>query len=114
MVHNAQIIRLSESIARDFGPDRIILFGSHAKGQANEDSDVDLLIIMPFEGKSRNKRLEIWGKARPSFSVDILVRRPEDTQRRYREWDPLIREAIDHGKVLYERHGARMDGQSRS
>jgi len=108
MVDTAQIIRLSEAIARDFDPDRIILFGSYAYGTATEHSDVDLLIIMPFEGKSRDKRLEIWGRARPPFSVDILVRRPEDTQRRYRQWDPLIREAIDHGKVLYERDGARV------
>ena len=101
MVDPAQIIRLSESIVRDFDPDRIILFGSHAYGTPMEHSDVDLLVIMPFEGKSRDKRLEIWGRTRPQFSTDILVRRPEDTQRRYREWDPLIREAIDHGKVLY-------------
>ena len=103
MVDTAQIIRFSESIARDFDPDRIILFGSHAYGTPTEHSDVDLLVIMPFEGKSRHKRLEIWGRARPPFAVDILVRRPDDTRRRYREWDPLIREAIDHGKVLYER-----------
>jgi predicted nucleotidyltransferase len=114
MVDTAQIIRLSEGIARDFNPDRIILFGSYAYGTPQDHSDVDLLVIMPFEGKSRDKRLEIWGRARPPFSVDILVRRPEDTQRRYRQWDPLIREALDHGKVLYERDGARVGRQGRS
>jgi len=101
-------MKLTEGIARDFNPDRIILFGSYARGTPTEQSDVDLLVIMPFEGKSRYKRLEIWGRSRPQFSVDILVRRPEDTQRRYLEWDPLIREAIDHGKMLYERDGARV------
>jgi predicted nucleotidyltransferase len=114
MVGTEQIIRLSQRIAQDFHPDRIILFGSHAYGTPTEHSDVDLLVIMPFEGKTRDKRLEIWGRVRPQFSTDILVRRPEDTQRRYCEWDPLIREAIDHGKVLYERHGARMDRQGQS
>jgi len=106
MIDQAQIISLSESIAQDFDPDRIILFGSQAYGEPSEGSDVDLLVIMPFEGKSRAKRLEIWDRLRPSFPVDILVRRPEDTQRRYHEWDPLIREAIDHGKVLYERNSS--------
>jgi predicted nucleotidyltransferase len=114
MVDTAHIIGLSASIARDFDPDRIILFGSHAYGTPTEHSDVDLLVIMPFEGKSRHKRLEIWGRARPEFPVDILVRRPEDTWRRYREWDPLIREALDHGKVLYERDSARVGRQGRS
>lgn len=108
MVDTAQIIGLSAGIARDFDPDRIILFGSYAYGTPTEHSDVDLLVIMPFDGKSRDKRLEIWGRSRPAFAVDILVRRPEDTARRYRQWDPLIREAIDHGKVLYERNGTRM------
>ena len=37
--------------------------------------------------------------------VDLLARRPDDTARRYAEGDPLIREALDHGKLLYERHG---------
>ena len=106
MVDTAQIIKLSQGIARDFDPDRIILFGSYAYGTPTEHSDVDLLVILPFEGKSRDKRLEIWGRVRPPFPVDILVRRPEDAQRRYRQWDPLIREALDHGKVLYERNGA--------
>jgi predicted nucleotidyltransferase len=114
MIDAAHIIRLSEHIARDFDPDRIILFGSHAYGTPAENSDVDLLVIMPLEGKSRDKRLDIWDRARPPFAVDILVRRPEDTQRRYREWDPLIREAIDHGKVLYERYGARVGRQGSS
>ena len=114
MIDTAKIARLSELIARDFDPDRIILFGSHAYGTPTANSDVDLLVIMPFEGKSRDKCLEIWARARPPFAVDILVRRPEDTQRRYREWDPLIREAIDHGKVLYERHGARVGRQGAS
>ena len=41
-----------------------------------------------------------------TFSVDVLVRRPEDVARQYAEWDPLVREALDRGKVLYERDGA--------
>jgi predicted nucleotidyltransferase len=111
MVDAAQIIAVGERIARDFGPERIILFGSYAYGTPTEGSDVDLLIIMQFDGKARDKRLEIWGRIRPPFPVDILVRRPEDTRRRYHQWDPLIREAIDHGKVLYERDSARVGVQ---
>ena len=103
MVDQDQIFALSDRIARQFHPERIILFGSYAYGSPRADSDVDLLIIMPFEGKSRDKRLEIWRQAVPPFPTDILVRRPEDTRRRYEEWDPLIREALDKGKVLYER-----------
>jgi hypothetical protein len=48
--------------------------------------------------------LEILNRVAPDFAVDLLARRPEDTARRYLEGDPLIREALDHGKVVYERH----------
>jgi hypothetical protein len=56
-----------------------------------------------FEGKGFWKSLEILNWLNPPFSVDLLVRRPDDTERRYRQGDPLVREAIDCGKVLYER-----------
>lgn len=45
-------------IAAQFHPDKIILFGSPARGQAGPDSDVDLLIVMPVEGSKRRKATE--------------------------------------------------------
>jgi hypothetical protein len=44
------------------------------------------------------KSLEILNRVDPDLSVDLLARRPEDTARRYEEGDPMIREALDHGK----------------
>ena len=104
MVDQRRIAELSERIVREFQPERIILFGSYAYGQPRPDSDVDLLVVLPFEGKGFRKSLEILNQISPEFSVDLLARRPEDTARRYAEGDPLIREALDRGKVLYERH----------
>jgi predicted nucleotidyltransferase len=104
MVDERCISKLSERIVREFQPERIILFGSYAYGQPRPDSDVDLLVVLPFEGKAFRKSVEILNRISPEFSVDLLARRPEDTARRYAEGDPLIREALDHGKVLYERH----------
>lgn len=102
MVSMANIQEVVGQIVGKFHPRKIILFGSYAEGTAGPDSDVDLLIIMPFEGKSFWKSLEILNEVNPSFAVDLLVRRPEDTDRRYEQGDPLIREALDRGKVLYE------------
>jgi predicted nucleotidyltransferase len=104
-----EIVEFSDQIARQFHPEKIILFGSYAYGTPNEESDVDLLIVMPFEGRSRSKSLEIWKALRPSFSVDLILRTPEDATRRYREWDPLVREALDKGKVLCERNDQGVD-----
>lgn len=94
---------LSDRIAAEFAPERIILFGSYAYGTASDDSDVDLLVILPFEGKGFHKSLEILNAVDPQFSVDLIARRPDDTNRRYILGDPMIREAIDRGSVLYER-----------
>src|SRR2546425_8920054 len=99
MIDENKIAGLGEKIAREFQPERIILFGSYAYGKPRPDSDVDLLVVLPFEGKSFRKSLEILNRVDPDFSVDLLARRPEDTARRYEECDPLIREALDHGKV---------------
>lgn len=103
MVSIDTIRDLSDRIAAEFAPERIILFGSYAYGTASEDSDVDLLVILPFEGKGFRKSLEILNTVDPRFSVDLIARRPDDTDRRYAQGDPLIREALDRGSVLYER-----------
>jgi predicted nucleotidyltransferase len=97
------IQELANRIAREFEPDRIILFGSYARGTAAADSDVDLLVILPFEGKGFWKSVEIINRVNVPFSLDLMAYRPEAAARRYAQGDPLIRDAMDHGRVLYER-----------
>jgi predicted nucleotidyltransferase len=109
MVDFSAIEEVTQRIVQEFYPNRIILFGSYASGTPAPGSDVDLLVVLPFEGKGFRKSLEILNRVNPSFPVDLLARRPEDTERRYKEGDPLIREAIDRGKMLYER--SRCDSQ---
>jgi predicted nucleotidyltransferase len=104
MIDLKDIEALSRRIAREFNPERIILFGSYAYGEPGPDSDVDLLVILPFEGRNFWKSLEILNRVNPGFPLELLARRPQDTARRYAEGDPLIREALDRGKVLYERN----------
>ena len=105
MVVMDQVEALSRQIAREFHPERIVLFGSYARGNPRVDSDVDLLVLVPFDGKPFRKSLEILNRIDPPFAVDVVVRNPDDAARRYAEFDPLIRDAFDHGIVLYERNG---------
>ena len=71
----SEIQALADKIAREFHPDKIILFGSHALKKPTPDSDVDLLVIMPLNGKSpHHQAAEIYLKCRSLFPVDILVR----------------------------------------
>ncbi len=106
MVSMQEIQAVGHSIAREFHPQRIILFGSHAHGTAGEHSDVDLLVIMRFEGTGFRQSLEILNRLDLRLPIDLIAYRPEDAQRRYAEGDPLVREAIDRGKTLY----AEQDG----
>jgi len=97
-----RIRELCDRIVREFHPERVILFGSYARGDADEDSDVDLLVIMPFEGKGARKATEIRKAVRPGFAVDFIVRTPETVRERIELGDFFLREAVQEGEVLYE------------
>jgi predicted nucleotidyltransferase len=102
MVAMAQIEELGHRIGEEFGAERVILFGSYARGAANPDSDVDILVIGPFEGRSVDRSVEIRMKLRPGFPMDLLVRTPEKVRERIEMGDSFMREILDQGKVLYE------------
>ena len=91
----------TRNLVEQFAPDKVILFGSQTRGNARQDSDADILVVMPFEGRPFAKSREIRRACKPGFRVDLLIRRPEDIEPRYRWGDPIIREALDHGEVLY-------------
>ena len=102
MVTMNRIEEFGRQIGREFVAERIILFGSYARGAVTDDSDVDLLVIVPFQGKSVDKSVEIRMKLRPWFPVDLLVRTPEEVRQRIEMGDGFMREVVEEGKVLYE------------
>lgn len=102
MVDQQTITDLCERIAAEFQPERIILFGSHAYGNPTDASDVDLLVIFPFQGSAIRKAVEILDKVHPRFAVDLLVRTPEQVRQRLAWNDFFLREIIENGKVVYE------------
>ena len=90
-----------QRLVEGFAPEKVILFGSLARGEVRWDSDADILVVMPFEGSSLERRLEMLEVCNPSFPVDLLLCRPEAAKQRYGWGDPFIREAFDHGEVLH-------------
>lgn len=102
MVAMNKIEEFGQQIGVQFNAQKVILFGSYAKGMASPDSDVDVLVIVSFEGRSVDKSVEIRMKLRPHFPVDMLIRTPEKIQQRIDMGDDFIREIIEEGKVLYE------------
>lgn len=105
MIPMAEIQQVCDEIVRQFQPDKVILFGSYAYGEPSEDSDVDLMVIMPFERTQAQQAITIACQIGHPFPMDLLVRKPEEVEWRYKGRDPIIRDAIDRGKVLYERSG---------
>lgn len=102
VVEMQQIEALSQQIAKQFQPSRIILFGSYANGQPTDDSDVDLLVILPFNGYPFRKASEILSATNPDFPVDLLARTPEQIEQRLAIGDEFIQEILGQGKVLHE------------
>ena len=99
-----QIPRLVKRIVNKFHPELVILFGSHARGEADVDSDVDLLVVMPVSGSLLDQSVVV-SQALPDlpFAVDISVTRPEDFAWRKEVVGTLEWPAVREGKVLYAR-----------
>ena len=102
MIKMEQIIELNRRIVEEFEPERVILFGSHAYGTPTDASDVDVLVILPFEGKEARKALEIARRVRPEFPVDILARTPEKVRQRLEMNDLFLKTIMEKGTVLHD------------
>ena len=104
MVAMGQIEEFGQRIGREFGAERVILFGSYAQGTFSADSDIDLLVVAetslsPLKRYGAVRRL--LGDVPASF--DIIVKTPEE----YARWRSVVNNIVyfadRYGKVLYER-----------
>ena len=91
-------------IVKRFQPEKIILFGSHARGVGGTSSDVDLLVVMPVQGTRRKLATEIdLSLVGIELPADVIVVTPDDFQRNRDRIGTIIQPAMREGKVLYER-----------
>ena len=93
-----------EKVAREFQPEKIILFGSYAHGQPNKDSDVDMLVIMRLERGKRDVRQAavIRERVQASFPMDVIVRSPQQIEKRLAQGDSFIIDVLRQGRLMYE------------
>jgi len=107
-----QIKLLCSEIAREFHPDKIVLFGSHAYGKTGSESDVDLLVVMPFDGSPFRQAAVILDHVVHAVGViplDLLVRTAQQVQERIQMGDTFMRDVIERGRVMYEADHSRVD-----
>jgi predicted nucleotidyltransferase len=106
------IRRYARAVAERFAPEKIILFGSYAYGQPHEDSDVDLLVIMPARNEL-DQAVRIRLAVPNDFPMDLIVRTPKNLAWRLAEGDWFLREVVAKGKVLYEKADRGVGAQGR-
>lgn len=102
---NELLSTMTERIVRDFHPVQIILFGSHARGDAHPQSDVDLLVVFSELVDKRKTAVDI-RRALADLPVakDILVTTPEELARHRNLVGTALRAAQREGEILYERN----------
>lgn len=101
---DAQLQQIRDRIVKALEPERIVLFGSYAYGEPTRDSDVDLLIIMESDERPARRAARVSRLFRHRvLPMDILVRTPQEVQRRLQIGDPFMQEILERGKLLYER-----------
>ncbi len=104
MVSMGQLKEIGQRIAREFDPERIVLFGSHARGDAGEMSDVDLLVVANTDLPPSNRHAAVRRLlANYPASFDIVVKTPDE----YARWRNVVNHVVyfadKYGMLLYER-----------
>lgn len=97
----AKLQKTVRTLARQFRPEKVILFGSWAYGKPNHDSDVDLCVIKStLDTRSLAREIDSSLFPRP-FPIDLLVMTPEQVNNRLAINDFFVAEIIRKGKLLY-------------
>jgi predicted nucleotidyltransferase len=104
------VIKRLIAVAR---PRKIILFGSYAYGWPTEDSDVDLMVIMPHDREAYRTAAEISLALRPDFPTDVMARSPQTIRQQLQTHDAFIQEIMQKGVSLHEAGNAAVGREGR-
>ncbi len=98
-----EIQNIVNQLVRLYKPEKIILFGSLAKDQIKQGTDIDLFIIksdVPKLGVDRIRQLDALIKYR--LATDFIVYKPQELEQRLKLGDPFVKTILKEGKVLYD------------
>jgi predicted nucleotidyltransferase len=96
------IDQVVEQIVEKFKPQKIILFGSYARGEPRPESDVDLLVIMDTPIKEVQQAIQICQQIEYRFGLDLIVHTSKHLAERVKMGDWFLRDVLKEGKVIYE------------
>lgn len=100
---NELLDQITHKLVATLNPEQIILFGSHAYGEPNKDSDIDLLVIVSQSNEPRYRRSRLAYKALRGICVptDVIIMTREEVKRKVNVRSSLISRVIHDGRVLY-------------
>jgi predicted nucleotidyltransferase len=102
----AKISEMVRRIVEQFQPRRVILFGSHARGTAGPDSDVDLFVVLDRVTSKREQRIAVrMALGGIGVAKDVVVASAEEVEAKKDLVGTIIYPALREGKILYERPG---------
>ena len=100
---NKRLHTIGNKIKRDYRAERVILFGSHARGDATEDSDVDLLVVAPTKERFFERMASVRRfirDLREGLAVSPIVLTPGELEKRRQVGDPFVRDILETGVFL--------------
>jgi len=109
MVGQETIIEIAGKIAERFRPEKIILFGSHARGEATQDSDLDLLVVVRRPAPRGRRSAPIIKMLAEEYDlpIDVIVRSGKALERWSGVPGTLSHQIAQEGVILYERRRSR-------
>ena len=103
MISDDVLSEIRERLVSRFHPEKIILFGSQARGTADKRSDVDLLVICRFKGKRRHLMVEMDRElSQTDYAYDIVILTPDEFEQDRNIPGTIGRYASKEGKTVYE------------
>jgi predicted nucleotidyltransferase len=102
MIKQARVAHIIASL-EEYDPQRVILFGSWGRGDEDEYSDLDLVIIKETEERFLDRLERVYELVKPTFAMDVLVYTPQEFAKMQERDNPFIEMVLKEGVVIYER-----------
>lgn len=97
----AEIKSITEQIVKKYKPEKIILFGSAARGEFGEDSDLDFFVVKDDPQDLHDRIVTLYRLVEKDLPADFLVYTPQELEKRLALGDPFIHSIIKEGRVLH-------------
>ena len=104
MIPRSDIERVGSDIGKAARAEKVVLFGSYAKGNPSPDSDVDFLVVAEGDQPRHKRSRELYRCVQPyRFPMDILVYTPQEMDRALRTPSSFVSCVMREGKIIYVR-----------